>query len=166
MVVGYGIFSLFKLFDRFISTYLWLYPILYVFWPNTRRKNEENNYNVSINSLNESTRSSKSSSARSIKSISKNGALSLRTESIDCQLLEVDDADYDDANSEDSGDSTKDQVGAPNNTDYLGFVGQGIQIKRIVSMGSASEVSVRSSAEKMGTKHFASVLDRPSIDTQ
>jgi hypothetical protein len=42
---------------------------------------------------------------------------------VDYKLHEVFESDYDDANSDESADSAKDQVGVPNNTDYLGFVG-------------------------------------------
>lgn len=36
--------SFFKFDDRFIAYYIWLYPLLYTFWPNIRRKKERDNY--------------------------------------------------------------------------------------------------------------------------
>ena len=138
MMISFSLSSAFKFFDRFISTYLWLYPMLYTFWPNNRRKNEENNYNTSIQSLNESFRSNKSNNSNSNFNSAKSKSTAIaHTESVDCDLNEYI-RDYDDAKSDNSADSSKDQVGVPNNTDYLGLIGQGIKIKRVVDMQSSS----------------------------
>jgi hypothetical protein len=45
------LYSFFKFIDRFFMYYFWVYPLLYVFWPTSRRQKEEESYNSSVASI-------------------------------------------------------------------------------------------------------------------
>lgn len=40
--------STFKLLDRFIAYYIWLYPLLWLFWPTIKRHDEQKQYERSV----------------------------------------------------------------------------------------------------------------------
>jgi hypothetical protein len=44
--------STFKFMDRFIAYYLWLYPLLWIFWPSIRRVDEQKRYDRANKYLN------------------------------------------------------------------------------------------------------------------
>ena len=46
--VRQGVWDFFEFTDRFVLLYIWVYPVLYVFWPSTRVKIQEQNYRNSL----------------------------------------------------------------------------------------------------------------------
>lgn len=51
--VRQGVSDSIEFFDRFILIFLWVYPVIYVFWPGVRVKKYEQNYKRSICAMNE-----------------------------------------------------------------------------------------------------------------
>jgi hypothetical protein len=58
--------STFKFMDRFIAYYLWLYPLLYTFWPSFKNTKQQQIYKKSVEFL-------RNNSIRSFQSLSNSG---------------------------------------------------------------------------------------------